>query len=138
MMASNWHITEQMRLVDLTLYITNQGGSIGYALPAPQGKASIPQGPPLLQSKVVVPSSSKRLRQILGYYNQSNHFNIFKPTWATNVSGVRFIWIELGCPMPPKSATEIGRSARRTKKNFENDKKYKVRSYININFNNVS
>ena len=108
MMASNWHITEQIRPVDLRRYITNQGGSIGYALLALQGKASIPQGPPLLQSRVVVPSSSKRLCQILGYYNQSNHFSIFKPTWATNVLGVQFIWTKLGCPMLPKSTTEIG------------------------------
>ena len=31
------------------------------------------------------------LRQILGYYNRCNHLGVFKPTWATNVLGARFI-----------------------------------------------
>ena len=51
---------------------------------------------------------------------------MFKPTWATNILGMRFIWIELGRPTPPKSATEIGRAIRRTKKNPANDAKYNV------------
>jgi hypothetical protein len=51
---------------------------------------------------------------------------MFKPTWATNVLGARFIWMELGWPTPPKSATEVGRVVRRTKKNAANDAKYKV------------
>jgi hypothetical protein len=46
-----------------------------------------------------------RLRQISGYYNRCNHFSMFKPTWATNVLGARFMWTELGRPTPPKSAT---------------------------------
>jgi hypothetical protein len=62
----------------------------------------------------------------LGYYNQCNHFNIFKPTWATNILGAKFIWIKLDRPIPPKSATEVGQVARRMKKNVENDAMYKV------------
>ena len=51
---------------------------------------------------------------------------MFKLTWATNVLGTRFIWTEFGWPTPPKSATEIGRVVRRTKKNAANNAKYKV------------
>jgi hypothetical protein len=79
-----------------------------------------------------------RLCQISGYYNWCNHFSIFKPTWAMNVLGARFMWTELGRPTPPKSATEIGRSARRTKKNYKNDKKYKIRNLFKSNLRMVS
>jgi hypothetical protein len=57
---------------------------------------------------IVWSKDKSRLRQIPGYYNRCNHFSIFKPTWATNVLGARFIWTELGLPTPPKSATELG------------------------------
>ena len=60
------------------------------------------------------------------YYNWYNHFSMFKPTWATNVLGARFIWTELGRPTLPKSATKIGRAIHRTKKDAKNDAKYKV------------
>jgi hypothetical protein len=43
-----------------------------------------------------------------------------------NVLGARFIWMELGWPILPKSATEVGRVVRRTEKNAANDAKYKV------------
>ena len=71
-----------------------------------------------------------QLRQILGYYSRCNHFSMFKPTWVTNILGTRFIWTELGRPTPPKSATEIGRAVRRTKKNAANDAKYKVHNIL--------
>ena len=51
---------------------------------------------------------------------------MFKPTWATNVLGARFIWTKLGRPIPPKSTTKIGRAVSRTKKNATNEAKYKV------------
>ena len=35
-------------------------------------------------------------------HNQCNHFSIFKSTWATNVIGAGFIWMELRYPIPPK------------------------------------
>jgi hypothetical protein len=76
---------------------------------------------------IVWSKDKNRLRQISGYYNRCNHFSMFKPTWATNVLGARFIWTELGRPTPPKSATDIGRVVHRTKKNAENDTKYKVK-----------
>ena len=66
------------------------------------------------------------MRQISGYYNHCNHLGVFKPTWATNVLGARFIWIELGWPKPLKSTMEIGRAVCRTKKDAANDAKYKV------------
>jgi hypothetical protein len=78
---------------------------------------------------IVWSKDKNRLRQISGYYNWCNHFSMFKPTWATNVLGARFIWTELGRPIPPKSATEFGRVVHRTKKNAENDSKYKVKKY---------
>ena len=75
---------------------------------------------------IVWSKDKNRLRQISGYYNRCNHLGVFKPTWSTNVLGARFIWTELGRPTPPKSATEIGRVVRRTKKDAANDEKYKV------------
>jgi hypothetical protein len=66
-----------------------------------------------------------RLWQIFVYYNQCNHFSMFKPTWATNVVRARFIWTKLSRPILPKSVTEVGRVARRTKKNVENEVKCK-------------
>jgi hypothetical protein len=56
----------------------------------------------------------------------ASYFSIFKPTWATNILGARFIWTELGQPTPPKSTTELGHVVRWTKKNAENDAKYKI------------
>jgi hypothetical protein len=76
---------------------------------------------------IVWSKDKNQLRQISEYYNRCNHFSMFKPTWATNVLGTRFMWTELGRPTPPKSATEVGRVVRRTKKNANNDAKYKVR-----------
>jgi hypothetical protein len=38
----------------------------------------------------------------------------------------------------PKSATELGRVIMRTKKNFENDKKFKVRSHPIVYFKYIS
>jgi hypothetical protein len=51
---------------------------------------------------------------------------MFKPMWATNILGARFIWIELERAIPSKFATKVGRVVRRTKKNVENDARYKV------------
>jgi hypothetical protein len=79
---------------------------------------------------IVWSKDKNRLRQISGYYNRCNHFNMFKPTWATNDLGARFIWTELGWPTLPKSATEVGQVVRRTKKNAANDAKYKVHQSI--------
>ena len=75
---------------------------------------------------IIWSKDKNRLRQISGYYNWCNHFSIFKPIWAINVLGARFIWTELGQPIPPKSATESGRAVYRTKMNAINDAKYKV------------
>ena len=75
---------------------------------------------------IVWSKDESKLQKISGYYNRCNHFSIFKLTWATNVFGTRFIWTKLGWPTPPKSTTELGHVVRRTKKNAENDAKYKV------------
>jgi hypothetical protein len=83
---------------------------------------------------IVWSKDKNRLRQISGYYNRCNHFSMFKPTWATNVLGARFMWTELGRPTPPKSATEVRHVVRRTKKNATNDAKYKVRRKHHLSF----
>jgi hypothetical protein len=75
---------------------------------------------------IIWSKDKSRLQQISGYYNRCNHFSIFKPIWATNVLGARFNWTELGRPTPSKSAMELGRVVRQTKKNAENDAKFKV------------
>lgn len=50
------------------------------------------------------------IRRISSYYNYVNHFQDFKPTWATNIIGVRYIWTRVGCPTPPQEATELGKT----------------------------
>jgi hypothetical protein len=68
------------------------------------------------------------LRKISAYYNRVNHFQNFKPTWATNIIGARAVWKSLNCPTPLKEATEVGRAVpnRMTKKQVEDANKYKV------------
>jgi hypothetical protein len=51
---------------------------------------------------------------------------MFKPMWATTILEARFIWTKLGRPTQLKATTEVGHVAKRTKKNAENDAKYKV------------
>jgi hypothetical protein len=60
MMASNKHLIEQMRPMDLMGALMNQRRSHGSALAAPHGTASTLQGLASLKSRVIVPSSSKR------------------------------------------------------------------------------
>ena len=68
------------------------------------------------------------LRRISKFYNRCNHFDMFQPTWGTNVIGARHIWEKLGRPTHTKEATAFGRRVRNTrlKKNVDNDRKYKV------------
>ena len=68
------------------------------------------------------------LRKISAYYNRVNHFQNHKPTWATNIIGARAVWKSLGCPTPPKEATEVGRAMplRKTKGQKKSADKYKV------------
>jgi hypothetical protein len=40
MTASNKHVSNQMRTIDLTTIVTSQGGSIGSTLPNPPGGVS--------------------------------------------------------------------------------------------------
>jgi hypothetical protein len=49
-----------MRAIELTGNVTSQGGSIGSALPPAPGGVSAAQGALSTQSRVIVPSSSKR------------------------------------------------------------------------------
>jgi hypothetical protein len=67
-------------------------------------------------------------RKMFAYYKRVNHFQNFKPTWATNIIDARAVWQSLKCPTPLKEATEVGRalSTRRTKKQMEDANKYKV------------
>jgi hypothetical protein len=60
MTASNKHVSNQMRAIELTGNITSQGGSIGSALPNPPKGVSTTLGPPSTRNRVIVPSSSKR------------------------------------------------------------------------------
>jgi hypothetical protein len=46
---------------------------------------------------------------------------MFKPTWATNVFGVKIIWTKLSRPTLSKSTTEVGWVVQRTKENAAND-----------------
>jgi hypothetical protein len=59
MTAFDKHLTKQMRPVDLIDRPLSQQGSQGSILLGPHGVASIPQGPPSVRSRVIVPSSSK-------------------------------------------------------------------------------
>ena len=75
---------------------------------------------------IVWTRSKEKLRKISAYYNRVNHFSSFKPTWSTNILAARFIWTELGSPVPPKTATALGTVVRQGRKDLENDGKYKV------------
>ena len=80
---------------------------------------------------IVWTKDEETLRTISAYFNRVSHFNIFKPSWATNILGARQVWMTLGSPRPPKEATEIGKhvqSIRRNKEAFNNIEKYKVLS----------
>ena len=70
--------------------------------------------------------SKEKLRKISAYYNRVNHFSIFKPSWSMNILSARFIWTEIGRPLPPKSATTVGRAVQANVRDKENDRKYKV------------
>jgi hypothetical protein len=58
--AANKKVTELMNPADLTAQVISQGGSVGSALQTPGVDATVPSGPPLTRSRVVVPSASKR------------------------------------------------------------------------------
>ena len=75
---------------------------------------------------IVYSKSKEKLRKISVYYNRVNHFSVFKPSWSTNILSAQFIWTELGWPLPPKSATAVGRAVRANVRDKENDRKYKV------------
>ena len=75
---------------------------------------------------IVWTRSKEKLRKISAYYNRVNHFNSFKPMWSTNILAARFIWTELGSPVPPKTASALGTVVRQGRKDLENDGKYKV------------
>ena len=77
---------------------------------------------------IVWTRSKEKLRKISAYYNHVNHFSSFKPTWSTNILAARFIWIELGSPVPPKTMTTLGTVVRQGRKDLKNDGKYKVNS----------
>ena len=75
---------------------------------------------------IVYSRSKEKLKKISAYYNRVNHFSVFKPSWSTNILSARFIWTELGQPLPPKSATVVGRAVRTNVRDKENGHKYKV------------
>ena len=79
---------------------------------------------------IVYSKSKEKLRKISAYYNCVNHFSVFKPSWSTNILSVRFIWTELGSPVPLKSTTIVGRTVRAQIRDKENDRKYKVMSIL--------
>ncbi|KAG0581687.1 hypothetical protein KC19_3G000200 [Ceratodon purpureus] len=66
------------------------------------------------------------IQKISAYYNRVNHFNNMNPTWATNILGACELWKSLGRPVPPKEATEVGRSvaSKRTKSQQQSKDKY--------------
>ena len=70
--------------------------------------------------------SKEKLRKISAYYNRVNHFSSFKPTWSTNILAARFIWTELGSPVPTKTTMALGTVVQQGKKDLENDSKYMV------------
>ena len=75
---------------------------------------------------IVYSKSKEKLRKISAYYNCVNHFSVFKPSWSMNILSARFIWTELGSPLPSKSVTAVGRAVRANIRDKENDRKYKV------------
>lgn len=75
---------------------------------------------------IVWTKDKQKLRRLSAYYNRVNHFSVFKPTWSTNVLAALYIWTQLGKPIPPKSATRVGKLVTNPVKDAANDKRYKV------------
>ena len=96
-----------------------------------RGRPGITKGPKEVRNWdcfIVWNADHSIIRKISAFYNRVNHFQQFKPTWATNIIGAREVWKTLNSPKPLKEATEVGRSVtvRRTKKQLEDAQKYKV------------
>uniref|UniRef100_A0A7I4AG42 Uncharacterized protein n=1 Tax=Physcomitrium patens TaxID=3218 RepID=A0A7I4AG42_PHYPA len=72
---------------------------------------------------IVWTKDKQKLRRLSAYYNRVNHFSVFKPTWSTNVLAALYIWTQLGKPIPPKSATRVGKLVTNPVKDAANDKR---------------
>ena len=48
-------------------------------------------------------TDKEKLRKISAFYNRTNHFTGFLPTWSTNILGARAHWTNYGRPKAPKT-----------------------------------
>ena len=62
---------------------------------------------------IVWSSDAEILRSISAYYNRINHFQMIQPSWATNILGVRTVWVSMGSPENPSQITLAGTTAAR-------------------------
>ena len=77
---------------------------------------------------VVWSKDPKKLRTISAFYNQTNHFQVIQPSWATNILRTRTVWEAMGRPRNPTQAASIGTSTatRRTMEVRRNREAFQV------------
>ena len=58
----------------------------------------------------------EKLRTISAFYNQTNHFQVTQPSWATNILGARIVWEAMGQPrnLTQAASVETSTATRRT------------------------
>ena len=57
---------------------------------------------------VVWTKDPKKLQTISAFYNQTNHFQMTQPTWATNILGAQTVWEVMGWPRNPTETASVG------------------------------
>ena len=99
MTASNKSMSQRMRAIDLTRHVTSHGGSIGSTLlQAPTIGA---QGVASTQSRVIIPSSSKRQKP--GEVpSQSKRMRLSRPAEASTASAIT----EVPSSLEPRKKTD--------------------------------
>ena len=71
---------------------------------------------------IVFTNDKEKLRKISAFYNRTNHFTGFLPTWSTNILGARALWTNNGRPKAPKTLP----AANTTRTLSTNDAAYMV------------
>ena len=83
---------------------------------------------------IVWSSDEEILWSISAYYNRINHFQMIQSSWATNILGVRTVWVSMGSPENPSQITVAGTiAARRAQDVQSRTRRFKVRQSDQVN-----
>ena len=67
---------------------------------------------------VVWSKDPEKLRTISAFYNQTNHFQVIQPSWATNILEAQTVWEAMDRPRNPTQATSV-RTSTATRRTME-------------------